>query len=121
MVRVRSLALVRSGPADLNLSVPAEPNLFVPADLIFSVPGDRSFSCPADWHLFVPAEKKLQGGLGNLNDMRVHLEQARDFARASTAAQKAFAIGCLIGCEESSATDIFAETIAAGKRLRKAA
>ena len=67
------------------------------------------------------ALKGLQSGLGNLNDMRVHLEQAHDFARASTAAQKAFAIGCLIGREESSANDILAEAIAAGKRLRKAA
>jgi triphosphatase len=62
----------------------------------------------------------LQGRLGDLNDMRVHLEQARDFARVS-AAQKAFAIGCLTGCEEVSASDVLANAVAAGKRLRKAA
>jgi inorganic triphosphatase YgiF len=67
------------------------------------------------------ALKRLQSRLGNLNDMRVHLQQAHDFARASTAAQKAFAIGCLIGREESSANDILAEAVAAGRRLRKAA
>jgi inorganic triphosphatase YgiF len=67
------------------------------------------------------ALKGLQRGLGNLNDMSVHLEQARDFARASTAAQKAFAIGCLTGCEEASASDVLANAVAAGKRLRKAA
>jgi inorganic triphosphatase YgiF len=63
----------------------------------------------------------LQGRLGDLNDMRVHLEQARDFARVSTAAQKAFAIGCLTGREEASASDVLADAVAAGKRLRKAA
>jgi CHAD domain-containing protein len=67
------------------------------------------------------ALKELQSRLGSLNDMRVHLERAQDFARASTAAQKAFAIGCLIGREEASATDILGEAVAAGKRLRKAA
>jgi CHAD domain-containing protein len=67
------------------------------------------------------ALKELQSRLGNLNDMRVHLDRAEDFARASTAAQKAFAIGCLIGREEASATDMLAEAVAAGKRLRKAA
>ena len=65
--------------------------------------------------------KKLQSGLGNLNDMRVHLQQAHDFARSSPAAQKAFAIGCLIGREEGTANDVLAEVVAAGKRLRKAA
>ena len=67
------------------------------------------------------ALKKLQSGLGHLNDMQVHLQQAHGFARASTAAQKAFAIGCLVGREEGSATDILADAIGAGKRLRKAA
>jgi CHAD domain-containing protein len=65
--------------------------------------------------------KVLQSGLGSLNDMRVHLERARDFARAGTAAQKAFAIGCLTGQEEASANDMLANALAAGKRLRKAA
>jgi CHAD domain-containing protein len=66
------------------------------------------------------ALKGLQSGLGNLNDMRVHLEQARDFARVSTAAQQAFAIGCLTGREEASASHALANALAAGKRLRKA-
>ena len=64
------------------------------------------------------ALKRLQSGLGNLNDMRVHLERAGDFARAGTAAQKAFAIGCLIGREEASAKDVLAGALAAGKRLQ---
>ncbi len=67
------------------------------------------------------ALKKLQSGLGSLNDMRVHLDHARDFARAGTAAQKAFAIGCLTGREETLASEVLADAIAAGKRLRKAA
>jgi triphosphatase len=65
--------------------------------------------------------KGLQSRLGNLNDMRVHLERARDFARASTAAQKAFAIGCLTGREEAFASEVLAAAIEAGKRIRKAA
>lgn len=67
------------------------------------------------------ALKGLQSSLGELNDIRVHLERAHGFARASTAAQKAFAIGCLVGREEGSANDILAEAVAAGKRLRKVA
>jgi triphosphatase len=67
------------------------------------------------------APKRLQNGLGNLNDMRMHLERAREFARAGTAAQKAFAVGCLTGCEEASASEVLADALAAGKRLRKAA
>jgi triphosphatase len=67
------------------------------------------------------ALKGLQSGLGDLNDMRVHLELARNFAQAGTAAQKAFAIGCLAGREEATASDMLADALAAGKRLRKAA
>jgi inorganic triphosphatase YgiF len=67
------------------------------------------------------ALKRLQSELGSLNDMRVHLERARDFARAGTAAQKAFAIGCLTGREEASASEVLADALVAGKRLRKAA
>jgi CHAD domain-containing protein len=67
------------------------------------------------------ALKRLQNGLGNLNDMRMHLERAREFARAGTAAQKAFAVGCLTGCEEASASEVLADALAAGKQLRKAA
>ena len=67
------------------------------------------------------ALEKLQSGLGDLNDMRMHLQQALDFARASTAAQRASAIGCLVGHEEATANDVLAEVIAAGKRLRKTA
>ena len=63
----------------------------------------------------------LQSALGNLNDMRVHLERANDFAHAGTAAQKAFAIGCLTGREEASASEVLADALAAGKRLRKTA
>jgi triphosphatase len=66
------------------------------------------------------ALKGLQSELGTLNDMRVHLERSRDFARAGTASQKAFAIGCLTGAEESSATEVLTDALAAGKRLRKA-
>jgi inorganic triphosphatase YgiF len=67
------------------------------------------------------ALEKLQSGLGDLNDMRMHLQQALDFARSSPAAQRAFAIGCLIGHEEATANDVLAEVIAAGKHLRKTA
>jgi inorganic triphosphatase YgiF len=67
------------------------------------------------------ALEELQSGLGDLNDMRMHLQQTLHFARSSPAAQKAFAIGCLIGHEEATANDVLAEAVAAGKRLRKAA
>jgi inorganic triphosphatase YgiF len=66
------------------------------------------------------ALKKLQNRLGNLNDMRVHLARARSFAIAGPAAEKAFAIGCIIGREETSASDVVADALAAAKRLRKA-
>jgi triphosphatase len=67
------------------------------------------------------ALKGLQSELGTLNDMRVHLERAREFAHVGTAAQKAFAIGCLTGCEETSGSEVLRDALAAGKRLRKAA
>ena len=62
----------------------------------------------------------LQSELGALNDMRVHLDRAHTFSRAGTAARKAFAIGCLIGCEETAASNLLTNAIEAGKRLRKA-
>lgn len=67
------------------------------------------------------ALKELQNELGILNDMRVHLERAREFARAGKAAEMAFAIGCLTGREEISAGDVLTKALAAGKRLQKAA
>jgi CHAD domain-containing protein len=67
------------------------------------------------------ALKGLQGALGSLNDMRVHMERARELARANGASRKAFAIGYLAGCEEARARDVLAEALAAGKRLKKAA
>jgi inorganic triphosphatase YgiF len=67
------------------------------------------------------ALKGLQSELGTLNDMRVHLERGREFACASKAAEKAFAIGCLTGYEETSANDVLMKALAAGKQLRKAA
>ncbi|MET3969115.1 CYTH and CHAD domain-containing protein [Bradyrhizobium sp. S3.9.1] len=67
------------------------------------------------------ALKELQSELGILNDMRVHLERAREFASAGKAAKMAFAIGCLTGREETSASDALTKALAAGKRLQKAA
>ncbi len=67
------------------------------------------------------ALKRLQSGLGDLNDMNVHLKLARNFAQAGTAAQKAFAIGCIAGQEEVAASGKLAEALTAAKRLRKAA
>lgn len=67
------------------------------------------------------ALKGLQGALGSLNDMRVHMERARELARANGASRKAFAIGYLAGCEEARAADVLAEALAAGKRLKKVA
>lgn len=43
------------------------------------------------------ALKRLQGALGDLNDMRAHAQRAQGFARANTASRKAFAAGVLIG------------------------
>ena len=67
------------------------------------------------------ALKKLQSELGTLNDMRVHLERAREFACRGKAAQQAFAIGCLTGCDEASASGVLTNALTAAKRLRKAA
>jgi triphosphatase len=67
------------------------------------------------------ALKALQGALGGLNDMRVHMSWAHDFARANAASRKAFAIGHLTGREEANAGDVLAQALAAGRRLKKAA
>jgi triphosphatase len=67
------------------------------------------------------ALKGLQNALGSLNDMRVHLHRARDFADANAASRKAFAIGYLTGREEAGADDVLAKALAAGKLLQKAA
>jgi triphosphatase len=66
------------------------------------------------------ALKSLQSALGGLNDMRVHLAHARDFARANAASRKAFAIGYLTGREEGQSGDVLSEALAAGKLLKKA-
>ena len=65
--------------------------------------------------------KALQNTLGSLNDMRVHMSWAHDFARANVAARKAFAIGYLTGREEADAGDVLAEAFAAGRQLKKMA
>jgi triphosphatase len=67
------------------------------------------------------AVKQLQSALGRLNDMRVHVHRAHDFARANIASKKAFAVGYLAGREEARAGDVLCEALAAGKQLRKAA
>jgi triphosphatase len=67
------------------------------------------------------ALKLLQSALGRLNDMRVHMHKAHDFARANTASRKAFAVGYLAGREEARAGDVLREALGAGKQLRKAA
>ena len=67
------------------------------------------------------ALKDLQSALGGLNDMQVHAQLARGFARANTATQKAFAIGYLRGSEDARASELLCQALAAGKRLKKAA
>jgi triphosphatase len=67
------------------------------------------------------ALKALQNALGSLNDMRVHMSWAHDFARANAASRKAFAIGHLTGREEASSGNVLAEALAAGKHLKKVA
>jgi hypothetical protein len=47
------------------------------------------------------ALKGLQSALGDLNDMRVHMYWARDFARSNADARKAFAIGYVTGREDA--------------------
>ena len=64
--------------------------------------------------------KRLQNGLGHLNDMHVHLELSRDLARPGKSAEKAFAIGRLTGLEQASASAVLADALAAGRQLRKA-
>jgi CHAD domain-containing protein len=66
------------------------------------------------------ALKTLQSALGGLNDMRVHLAHAREFARVNAASRKAFAIGYLSGREEGRAGEVLTEALAAGKLLKKA-
>jgi triphosphatase len=67
------------------------------------------------------ALKELQSALGRLNDTRVHLQRARDFAAVNAASRKAFAIGHLTGREEARANEVLSAALAAGKRLKKAA
>ncbi|MBU6458676.1 MAG: CHAD domain-containing protein [Bradyrhizobium sp.] len=62
--------------------------------------------------------KALQAALGNLNDIRAHTSWAHDFARANAVSRKAFAAGYLTGREEARASDVLAEAIDAGKRLK---
>jgi triphosphatase len=67
------------------------------------------------------ALKRLQGALGDLNDMRAHAQRAQGFARANTASRKAFAAGVLIGRDDASAGAVLGKAPEAGKRLRRAA
>ncbi len=67
------------------------------------------------------ALKGLQNALGALNDTRVHLQLARDFATASAASRNAFAMGYLTGREEAATEDLVREALCAGKLLKKAA
>ncbi len=67
------------------------------------------------------ALKALQNALGSLNDMRVHMDLAHDFAHASAASRKAFAIGYFTGREAASAGELLVDALAAGKSLKKAA
>lgn len=64
------------------------------------------------------AMKRLQSALGNLNDMRVHMDWARNVARGNVESRKAFAIGYLTGRENARAREILASALAAGKLLR---
>lgn len=66
------------------------------------------------------ALKGLQGALGNLNDMRVHLQLARNFAGANAESRNAFAIGYLTGREAADAGGVLREALGAGKLLKKA-
>jgi len=67
------------------------------------------------------ALKNLQKALGSLNDMRVHLELARDYARINSAARKAFAVGYLVGGEDARSGGVLAQALNARRRLKKAA
>jgi CHAD domain-containing protein len=67
------------------------------------------------------ALKGLQGALGDLNDMRVHMYWARDFARSNADARKAFAIGYVTGREDAYSHNALMKAVAAGKRLKNAA
>ncbi len=66
------------------------------------------------------ALKGLQGALGDLNDMRVHMHWARNFARSNADTRKAFAIGYVTGREEAYSRDVLTKALAAGKRLKNA-
>lgn len=67
------------------------------------------------------ALKRLQKVLGDLNDMRVHMDWARGVARGNAQSRKAFAIGYLTGRENVHTTQLLANALAAGKSLGKAA
>ncbi|MGY3444764.1 CYTH and CHAD domain-containing protein [Bradyrhizobium sp. USDA 4473] len=79
-------------------------------------PGDRRRKAR---HKIDRGLKALQGALGSLNDIRVHMSWAHDFARANAASRKAFAVGYLTGREEVDAGDALAEAVAAAKQLKK--
>lgn len=67
--------------------------------------------------------KKLQSILGKLNDMKVHGQIAREYARpkrrTSKAPQTAFAMGLLAGKEQERARSLIADARDAGKQLAK--
>jgi triphosphatase len=65
--------------------------------------------------------KSLQSALGKLNDMQVHDQMARGFAKpkrgAKKKAQKAFAIGLLAGKEHAEAKTLLAAAVKAGRQV----
>jgi triphosphatase len=64
--------------------------------------------------------KGLQRTLGNLNDMRVHLDLAREFVGRHATSRKALAIGYLTGREQAQVEVVLCEALAAGRLLKKA-
>jgi triphosphatase len=70
---------------------------------------------------FARSLKDLQSGLGQLNDMAVHARLASELARSSEAAQRAFAIGYLVGQESAASRRLLTDATQAGKRMQKAA
>jgi hypothetical protein len=67
------------------------------------------------------ALKRIQSGLGRLNDMQVRSRLAHRFARAKNGGpkqtEKAFAIGLLTGRERSEEAVIFADTVKAARNI----
>ena len=67
------------------------------------------------------ALKRIQSGLGRLNDMQVHSRLAHRFARSKHGGpkqtEKAFAIGLLTGRERSEEAVIFADTVKAARNI----